>query len=263
MLETVTSMGKARRALCKLDGVCPEIKHHLEKLREAIGEVTRENRAGFEHCKDVLTRQQIASGTYVPQLRPLNAQQLLKDRHRNNLIITTAEDVPRWVLLEAFLLLIIMGNAVSNAQMHGKPGGAMHLSILISSGYLMFALENEPGKNHKKGLALQKHCSFNPQQAARNGMGSAESTFLGLRMHAVSRIHIFLYAGMKEIDAATAIMGAHSSLEFKADMVTWCLSVFLYLISCFFSPGHLLIAMPAHSSARTNKASTWDGSDCS
>ena len=73
-------------------------------------------------CKAVLNRQLVASGTYVPNLRPHNVAMMLKSRFRSPKVVCyVSPDVPEWVLFDDFLVDTAMENAVSNAFTHGEP----------------------------------------------------------------------------------------------------------------------------------------------
>ena len=100
--------------------------------------------------------------------------------------------------------------SVSNAYTHGSESGLVKLNASTDGNKLVIELRNEAGANHAKGLALQAEVgSITSTIAAQNNMGSAESTYLG----------------SKEIQQATAAMGASTELRFEESSVLFRLTM--------------------------------------
>merc|ERR1740117_319562 len=99
--------------MCETVSWMKEIEHQMSAdfansfaaLSDIIAQVQHENNEGFRRCKAVLNRQLVASGTYVPNLRPHNVAMMLKSRFRSPKVVCyVSPDVPEWVLFDDFLV---------------------------------------------------------------------------------------------------------------------------------------------------------------
>jgi len=107
----------------------------LAKMDEVIKQIKLDNLDGFKRCKMVLTRQQIASGKYVPVCNmPQNVRQLVQNfSSRRKIDVRIAAEVPQWVLFDPILFDIVFDNAIHNAFQHGKQGGHVGITVEIEA----------------------------------------------------------------------------------------------------------------------------------
>jgi len=213
MNENVTWLQFLQKTVRPKQDADPEL--FRQELDEVVSQMLQENKEGFKRCRLVLTRQQLAEGSYMPNLQPYNIKALLEAyKKAKTMEIAVQENVPTWVLTDAFLLDICLENAVHNAYAHGEKDGVVLINVSMGeAGAIRFEVINKPGPNHSKGYELQKSKTQESdlhklsKQAAINQMGQAQSSYLGLG----------------EIATAAAALGATTSLTWQQDSVTFSL----------------------------------------
>lgn len=199
------------------------------RLLEIISGVCDDNKTGIELCKSYLVQKQIAAGTYTPNNCPCNLRQTLQDKYGSVPDIKleipadgTESAIPAVVVLDIYIVMLMLSNAISNARMHGESSCQVCLGVFTQAARIILTVTNRPGKNHGKCCELQAQYGHNFLIENRSDpeissvishaqIGSADSTFLGV----------------SEMKQLADIISSKTSLEFLPEMVRFTYDVML------------------------------------
>jgi len=223
------------------------------RLLEIISGVCDDNKTGIELCKSYLVQKQIAAGTYTPNNCPCNLRQTLQDKYGSVPDIKleipadgTESAIPAVVVLDIYIVMLMLSNAISNARMHGESSCQVCLGVFTQAARIILTVTNRPGKNHGKCCELQAQYGHNFLIENRSDpeissvishaqIGSADSTFLGV----------------SEMKQLADIISSKTSLEFLPEMVRFTYDVMLQTMGeSHLPPGMIYICADDDFAAR-------------
>ena len=177
-------------AVQQLGILSEKVQESCNRLQDRHSEIISISSEGVSVCMSALLLQQIIGGDYELKLQAFNFRQFLTSHFGDmaDVDIAVGDSVPQWMLLDKFLVIQTLKNALDNGRMHGEEAGVLRLMVTSPEGSdeTCFRLENNPGPKHQENLDLQQERGQNTillqsdsiQDTAAH-IGSANSTFRG------------------------------------------------------------------------------------
>ena len=140
--------------------------------------------------RNVIMMTQVAAGTYQCVKAPFQFRDYMMQHIncRKNIDVCIPNDLAAIFILDHRLFTSLIRNLINNAEVHGASGGSILVEVNIIDGVVRIRITNMAGANHAKCLELQETNGrnfllnqHNEMIASTQQIGSADSTFLGMR----------------------------------------------------------------------------------
>lgn len=180
--ETIFWMQKIESDIAPvMENQSGSLKAACTKLLKIARETKLRCRRASKNCRQVLMREAIGNNTYEP-LQVVTCMRSHLELYSDAYVVVVVDSlVPQWILLDQGVFDIIAGNALSNARVHGKNEGIVHIGCIVDCGRVVLTIRNQPGDNHTKARRVMPTNSIECADAFKTShLGNVDSTFLGL-----------------------------------------------------------------------------------